>query len=407
MTIYLVPQRIDPNYQSSVDHSIIENSKDFNYDYLFFALGIIILIGSLIAACCLHSQVGYRSLIIGGGGLVFGLGLLSIGYYYRYNYIFFSQLYEKKKLQPVWISQTLENKKKPVASNDLFSNSTKIDEKKNLDNKVTQKPISDLATDINLPEYCIKDTIAPDILNANQLPNIIYLATQYFSEANRHTDSGNLHPDKSILDFQLNPSSQTTKDVESSSCKGATVPLSTNVYSDLTRLGTLIINNESIYDNEEYQLQKTTTEKTTYIFNKLEEKLSSITLAVHAANLMEQNLWGEILKQIVKTKGLVTEDDARSTHAVTNKKGVTVLKTNGKKFKLTHEELVQKALMENIEDRSFFKIKTVIQGSLESLESKNSKEMSIETVYTKEHTSMQEACNDTYSFFDRKSYLKV
>src|ERR1700722_19473576 len=40
--------------------------------YLLVALGIIVLIGSLVATGCLFSYMGYSSFAIGGGGILFG-----------------------------------------------------------------------------------------------------------------------------------------------------------------------------------------------------------------------------------------------------------------------------------------------------------------------------------------------
>jgi Ubiquitin carboxyl-terminal hydrolase len=58
---------------SSKDNAVLQ-SKSTNVDkYLLLAIGIIILLGSIIATGCLYSRLGYSSFAIGGIGLILGV----------------------------------------------------------------------------------------------------------------------------------------------------------------------------------------------------------------------------------------------------------------------------------------------------------------------------------------------
>jgi hypothetical protein len=60
--------------------SITASSKELNCGrHVSVALGMIILIGSLVAAGFLYAQVGYWSLALAGSGLIVGSGLIAIG----------------------------------------------------------------------------------------------------------------------------------------------------------------------------------------------------------------------------------------------------------------------------------------------------------------------------------------
>ena len=64
-------QNVDRPFTSGVSDQPVLESKSVNKGgYLLIALGIIALIGSLVAAGCLYSQLGYTSFAIGGAGVV-------------------------------------------------------------------------------------------------------------------------------------------------------------------------------------------------------------------------------------------------------------------------------------------------------------------------------------------------
>ena len=237
-----------------------------------------------------------------------------------------------------------------------------------------------------------------------------------------NSSSGSLYPGKTLIDSQLASSQEDPVSlVESSGTAGASIPLSTRVYSDLTRLNTLVVNKETIYAKSQipgsYDDDDDNVQKTNYVFNKMELKLNSTTLAIRASHLLEQNLGGEVLRQVIKQKGLstATSDDGaiHSSHAVTKRETASILTTTESSFKLIHEEMVEKTPMENIDSKTFFKIKTVVKGPLAALESAASQDMSIETAYTKEHSSKEAAFKDDYTgtrvggLFNRESYLKA
>jgi hypothetical protein len=132
------------------------------------ASGIIIVIGSLIAAGCLYPQIGgYYSLAVGGGGLIVGLLLIAIG------------LYRSCKI-PAQATSNL--------SQTPSIESEKIDEERSLAriSHTFSEQIAALHSDINLPENLPKD-IPPELdisgtkwfANYHLQDYMLYLATRF------------------------------------------------------------------------------------------------------------------------------------------------------------------------------------------------------------------------------------
>lgn len=230
--------------------------------------------------------------------------------------------------------------------------------------------------------------------------------------AHLNTDSGNFYPNKTILDYQFDHTNQTMENVHSD---GIDYPMGAGAYHDLPRHKKLVVNGDSIYEDAEFkklQLEESddsTAKLTNCVFNKMENKLSSTHLALQASHLMRQSLGLSVLDQVARKKGVATGDaeHTETTHLLSAKDKATVFNTDDDKFTYIHEELIQKTDREDLDQSTFFKIKTVVKGPLEALERGKAQEMSLETVYSKERPHLKEAANDSYSFFNRESYLKV
>lgn len=226
------------------------------------------------------------------------------------------------------------------------------------------------------------------------------------------TDSGSFYPNKAILDYQFDQKNQESQNVNSD---GMDYPMGAGAYHDLARHKQLIVNGDSIYEDAQFkQLQleesdDSTAKLTNCVFNKMETKLSSTHLALQASHLMRQSLGLSVLDQVARKKGVARGDaeNTETTHALTAKDKATILNTDSKNFTYIHEELIQKTDREDLDRSTFFKIKTVVKGPLEALERGKGQEMSMETVYSKERAHLKDAANDSYSFFNRESYLKV
>jgi hypothetical protein len=234
--------------------------------------------------------------------------------------------------------------------------------------------------------------------------------------------AGSLYLNKTTLQEQFNPSSSPSKDVQIHN-SDVTVSLKGETYVDLTRLGKLVVNGESVYENPQYQSlegEEGSTEfqatKTNFVFNRLEEKLSSTKLAMQAANLMQQGLANEVIIKMLQHKKLNDEETATITHDLKVKNKVNVMTTDTKKFTFIHEDLVEKADTsdpENESKKAYFKIKTIVRGSLADLEAGKAEKMSLETAYTKEQPKMAQALRSDYTgtavggLRFRDSYIKA
>jgi hypothetical protein len=74
---------------------------------ILVALGIIILIGSLVAAGFLYPQINLWALAVGGGGLIVGVGFFAVG------------LSCKAPSQPASQTQSVQNSKIPIQASDI------------------------------------------------------------------------------------------------------------------------------------------------------------------------------------------------------------------------------------------------------------------------------------------------
>jgi hypothetical protein len=62
-----------PHLSGTFDGSASQSKSTYSGKYLLIALGIITLIGSIVATYCLYSQLGYTSFAAGGAGLAIGI----------------------------------------------------------------------------------------------------------------------------------------------------------------------------------------------------------------------------------------------------------------------------------------------------------------------------------------------
>jgi len=233
-----------------------------------------------------------------------------------------------------------------------------------------------------------------------------------------NTDSGSLFPDNSLVESQLNPPDKLDRGVSTDYVRGGIAPLWDKAYVDLTRLGTLDVNGEPIYKNSGIPSEtEDTASKTTYVFEKVADKLDSSALAVKAAHLFEQDLGGGALKMVANEKGISTGDEDAyvmdSSHTMTAKRTYSALNTDDSKFTLIHEQLIEVRPMEDIERVSYFKVKTVVNGRTAALETKDSSDMSTSIAYTKEYTTMKAVLKADYwgtraGFWNgNKTYIKA
>jgi hypothetical protein len=139
--------RVDPDYTPTTHQPSRSNTIDSKglsrKGYALVALGIIILIGSLVAAGCLYAQVGYWSLALGSAGLFVGLGLIAIGLCRC-----------KKSSQPSTDERVLSGNLSPLGPSEASPvNTLENDDKESPSHRLikpTKVPIR--ASDIILPE---------------------------------------------------------------------------------------------------------------------------------------------------------------------------------------------------------------------------------------------------------------
>ncbi len=234
------------------------------------------------------------------------------------------------------------------------------------------------------------------------------------------TGPGSFSPDKSELDRLFHPEGG-MKNIHSSLSKGDTVSIADTTYNDLTRYGTLILNGESIYQKgifpniDDYDVDVALW-KTQFVFNQLEDKLDSTQLAINAANLMQQGIGGAMMETVALQKGFSYRGNdgfIESSTVINEKKMANVFESDlkNRNFTYIHESVVEAIpLVDDFpypENSTFFKIKTVVKGTLEALQGTNSQAMSFESVYTQERATMKEAIDDSYQGNDPQSYIKV
>ncbi len=229
-------------------------------------------------------------------------------------------------------------------------------------------------------------------------------------------DSGSIYPGSSLLEKQLGPTQGHYEMVPSRRVKGG-APLWSSAYTDLNRLGRLEVNGAVIDPAQAPQGVK----KADYVFQQLEEKLDSTTLAIHAAQLLEQQTAGGVLKMLNFQKGLVHPhpvDGKLVAKATLSEAGrISKLDTTQTDFTLIMESLRKK--MEVAESgfidpnqTTYFKMRITIQGKKEALERRDAEALSIKAAYTEEKGSKEEALKLDYfgtraGLFDSTSYLKA
>lgn len=233
-------------------------------------------------------------------------------------------------------------------------------------------------------------------------------------------DSGSVYPDQSLIKDQLDPIDSKTW-FESKLPSGGVAPVSNKAYRDMTRYGTLKINDSIVYSPNVEIRPNQGAQAADHVFREVETRLDSTELAARAANLMNQDTGGEVLKLVAFKKRIVRlekgihkgveVENCISTHSVIEKKRVIAINTNSSSFTLVMESLVQQTDLEDIESEpTYFKIKTTIDGSKKDLENKNSSKLNIKAAYTAESPTEAGALSDDYSgtragFWDSDSYL--
>ncbi len=202
--------------------------------------------------------------------------------------------------------------------------------------------------------------------------------------------SGSLFPNNEILDYQLDPSEKEKMNIESAEFKGA-IPISEKTIVDLTRLGMLEVNRVVIYDGGKPG-------STEDVFDGIAQAVGSASLAHKAVDLFQQNLGGEVLKKVTIAKGLSQEIEGEfiSTHAVNAKRKYSALNAHGPGFEVVHEQLIEVRLIDDPDQVSYFKIKTLVQGKTAALEARDARGMKISVAYTKEYKTMEEVLEATY-----------
>lgn len=230
-----------------------------------------------------------------------------------------------------------------------------------------------------------------------------------------NTNSGSVYPEKSLLydQFSLSPKEELT------SIGDCNYPIAQRTYNDLTRSGTLIVNKSVVYDETTLPLNPEMDEvqKTNYVFYKLEDQLGSTSAALNISYLLDQGVGNEVSRLVGDQKGirLTTTDNALPSHSLGSKRHINVLQNDNEKFTLIHEDLFEKRSTEDPEDDcTFFKIKTIVSGTLDGLSHCGyGDDMKVEVAYTEERKTMQESLEDDYTgtwvggLFNRESYIKA
>lgn len=223
-------------------------------------------------------------------------------------------------------------------------------------------------------------------------------------------DSGSYYPSTEVLVSRL------ARKEEMSRIQDRGVLLPTDTYNDLGRLGSLTINQHVIYNKLNPIAGNTTHERVGNIFKGMEASLQSIEFTMRMSNLLHQDVAGEVLGGICKKKGISDPQRSFSSHAVTAKEKVNIINTDGKTFTLIHEEMVELKSIEDLEydihRPTYFKVKTIVTGTVGQLLHNEGNQLHIEAAYTKEHSTLKEAQNDNYfgtavgGFRNTESYLK-
>ncbi len=239
--------------------------------------------------------------------------------------------------------------------------------------------------------------------------------------SNINRDSGSIYPNLSLLKDQLNSKGQTIVDTKSPNGDGAPLPVKT--YNDMTRLGSLKVNDVTIYSPNSKIRPPPGMKNADYVFHRMESKLGSTALAIHAANLMQQDTGGGVLKAVALQKGISRKETTNykeeeiaanfSTHSVLERERCIILTTDNSSFTLVMESLVEQRALDDPEgDLTYYKLKTTIDGPKLALENKNADKLSIKAAYTAESPTKAAALQDDYSgtragFWDSQSYLKA
>lgn len=234
-------------------------------------------------------------------------------------------------------------------------------------------------------------------------------------------ESGSIYPKQSVLNDQIDPSG--SKVWFESKLDGALAPLPQKAYVDLTRYGTLKINDSVIYSPNNPIVPDPGMEAAHHVFHQMEAKLDSTTLALRASSLMQQDTGGEVLKLISIQKGIsqpstsvhdgVEIDSSVSTHGVIEKDRMIILNTDKSSFKLVMESLVEQRSLDDPEGGlTFFKVKTTVEGPIRALENKDVQPLSIKAAYTAESPTKEGALQDDYfgtraGLWDSETYLKA
>jgi hypothetical protein len=185
---------VNPNY-TPVDSSrhVTTGSNGLNCNgYILVALGVILLIGSLVTSGCLYPQISYWSLVFGGVGLIIGLGLITIALY-SCKTSSQSDVQEQSNL----LDKDETSRSKPLGRKSIDSIAPQvkaplIDVSENNDKNIShqrlvgQSKIPTRASDIDLPKNLPKDIPSMcDISGTTWLTNIhlysymTYLATRF------------------------------------------------------------------------------------------------------------------------------------------------------------------------------------------------------------------------------------
>lgn len=223
-------------------------------------------------------------------------------------------------------------------------------------------------------------------------------------------DSGSYYPSTDVLVSRFD------KKEAMSAIQDRGVQLPTDTYNDLDRLGSLTINKQIIYDPSNPITGQTKHETVGNVFKAMETSLHSIEYAMRMSNLLQQGVRLGSLEGICQKKGITNSETNVSTHTVSAKQKASVIEADGHSFKLIHEEMVELKSMDDLTNDihrpTYFKVKTIVTGTVGQLLNKEGDQMHIEAAYTKEHSTLNGALNDDYfgtavgGFRNTESYLR-
>jgi len=247
-----------------------------------------------------------------------------------------------------------------------------------------------------------------------------------------YQSAGSYYPPPGTIAKQFS-SGETFVEIQSE-LLGMPIPVAGQTIRDLNRMGKFDVNKTTIYSRAvpiPHGLD--VEEQLTYIFDTYlgnfnryapADKLVAAVPAVTASlDLIHQQLRLDVLILVMQKKGyypeVVTTESmmARPVHigarAIDSYTGIDTDPKKGT-FKCEQEGLIKIMDEDDPENESkykYFKMKTIISGTQEDLQLKNSEKLDIKVAYTKEHRTVEGARKDNYlgtkagGYYDYQSHI--